>query len=241
MKSELSRRHFMRLLAGSGLALAAPKLLADGLDELRGDRVGWARLKTKSPIWMRHSGSDPKLMQFFRQKTTLNIDPTWYAADVESLGEMVKYPFLFSQDLRPAQSKNARENLVEYIRRGGFVLVDSCINPGTRDPLAEVFNQQHAELFMALLPEAKVLQLNPEHDLFRCSFDFPDGPPHTAVEAGWDRDPFYGAYIDRRLIGIISTSGLQCGWDGMRALYGFDVTCMQMLVNIYIYAMMQGA
>jgi hypothetical protein len=241
MKGQFSRRNFMRLLAGGGLALATPNLLAAALDELRGDRVGWARLKTKSPIWMRHAGSDPKLMQFFREKTTLNIDPTWYAADVENLGEMVKYPFLFSQDLRPAQSRTARQNLAEYIRRGGFILVDSCINPGTRDPRAEIFSQRHAELFAELLPETRVLQLNPDHELFRCSFDFPDGPPHTAVEPGWDADPFYAVCIDRRLVGVISTSGLQCGWDGMRNLYGFDVTCMQMLVNIYVYSMMQGA
>ena len=43
--------------------------------------------------------------------------------------------------------------------------------------------------------------------------------------------------IGSRLAGIISLSGLQCGWDGMIAPPGHDVACMKMLVNIYVYAM----
>ena len=47
--------------------------------------------------------------------------------------------------------------------------------------------------------------------------------------------------IGTRMAGLISLSGLQCGWDHMVAPPGNDVACMRMLVNIYIYAMTQGA
>ena len=40
-----------------------------------------------------------------------------------------------------------------------------------------------------------------------------------------------------RLAGVISLSGLQCGWDGMVAPAGHNVECMKMLVNIYTYAL----
>jgi hypothetical protein len=238
--NEITRRHFLKLLPAS--AAFAPGLAAWGsaLDNLRGDRVGWARLKTSSPIWMRHARSDPKLMQFFRDHTTLNIDPAWYAADAENLGELCQYPLLFSQDLRPAQGGNARNNLIEYSRRGGFLFVDCCINPNSRGN-AEVFIAQHADAFLEMLPEARVSQLPADHELFRCFFNFPDGPPHTAVEPGWDNHPFYAVHIGRRMAGIISTSGLQCGWDNMKPVRGHDVLCMKMLVNIYIYAMVQTA
>jgi hypothetical protein len=45
--------------------------------------------------------------------------------------------------------------------------------------------------------------------------------------------------IGSRMAGLISLSGLQCGWDRMIAPPGHDVACMRMLVNIYIYAMLQ--
>ena len=43
----------------------------------------------------------------------------------------------------------------------------------------------------------------------------------------------------RRMAGIISPGGLQCGWDRMIAPPGHDAACMRMLVNICIYAMLQ--
>ena len=237
--NEITRLRFLKWLLAGVVFAPGIAVLGRSLDNLRGDRVGWARLKTRSPIWMRHARSDPKLTQFFRDCTTLNIDSAWYAADVERLEEMCKYPLLFSQDIRPAQNGDARNNLVEYIRRGGFLLIDSCINPGSRGD-ANVFIAQHSSAFTEMLPEARVSLLPDDHELFHCYFKFPDGPPHTAVEPGWNNHGFYAVHSGLRLVGIISTSGLQCGWDNMKPLPGHDVICMRMLVNIYIYAMMQG-
>src|SRR6185369_10455275 len=93
----ISRGQFLKCLLGSAIFLPGVAGLGASMDQLRGDRVGWARLKTPSEHWNRHSGSDPVLMHFFRDETTLNIDPTWYAADCISLGDLCKYPFLFSQ------------------------------------------------------------------------------------------------------------------------------------------------
>ena len=239
--TEISRRHFLKtVLAG---AVLAPELAAFGadFDHLRGDRVGWARLKTSSPIWERHARSDPKLMRFFREHTTLNIDPTWFAADVENLEEMGKYPFLFAQDIRPARAETGQRNLLEYIRRGGFLLLDCCINPKSRGRSPRDFITQHSQLLKKMLPDATVSEMPDRHELFRCFFSLPDGPPHTAVEYEWNAQPFYAVSVGQRMVGLISTSGLQCGWDNMNPTIGHDVLCMQTLVNIYIYAMMQGA
>ena len=68
--AEISRWRFLKLvLAGS---VVAPSLagLGQNLDQLRGDRVGWARLKTPGPYWKRHAEGDPTLMRFFRDHTT---------------------------------------------------------------------------------------------------------------------------------------------------------------------------
>jgi hypothetical protein len=121
----MNRRHFLRSLM-AGTALTPALSFASSFDHLRGDRVGWARLKTPSPQWRRHAGSDPILTNFFREQTTLNIDPIWYVADADNLQQLCTYPFLFSQDVSAIVAPLGRVNLAEYIRRGGFVLVDAC-------------------------------------------------------------------------------------------------------------------
>ena len=242
--NEITRLRFLKwLLAGAAFApgLAA---LGAGLNDLRGDRVGWARLKTPSPQWKRHAGSDPVLMKFFREETTLNIDPTWYAADVNDLAELSKYPFLFSQGVGMVLDPTSRKNLAEYIRRGGFLLIDACHDIHVTPDFDEFLRQQ-IEFFSTTLPEARIETLPATHEIYRCRFQIPDGrPPHTFFNNIYDPHKaafgLYGVMVGRRMAGLISLSGLQCGWDHMIAPAGHDVACMKMLVNIYTYAMLQG-
>jgi len=242
--NEITRIRFLKLLLASTVFAPGLAAFGDALDSLRGDRVGWARLKTPSPHWRRHSEGDPLLMQFFRQQTSLNIDPTWYVAEVENLAEMSKFPLLFSQGIHMIQSANGCANVAEHIRRGGFLLVDACCN---RDitPDFDVFLRQQIDFLAAALPEAQVVSLPADHEIYRCRFPIPDGrPPHTFFGNVYDSQKashgLYGIMIKQRMAGLISLSGLQCGWAHMIAPPGHDVACMKMLVNIYIYAMMQG-
>lgn len=214
------------------------------LNPLRAESVGWARLKTPSQWWMRHATGDPVLMHFIRENTTLNIDPTWYVADVENLKQMCGYPFLFSQGIHMLRSDSSKANLAEYIRRGGFLLIDACIYDAiTPDP--DAFLAGQIDLLATILPEARIVPLPPNHLVYRCFFQIPDHkPPHTfsnnIYDPQWAKHGLYGIMIGPRLAGIISLSGLQCGWARMIAPPGHDVACMKMLVNIYLCAMMQG-
>jgi hypothetical protein len=216
----------------------------DAGDALRPEAVGWARLKTPSDYWRRHASADPALMQFLRDNTTLNIDPTWYVADVENLRQMCTYPLLFSQGIGMLRTPASKTNLGEYMRRGGFLLIDACINHDvTPDP--DVFFAQQKEMLSEILPEATVVALPQDHAVYTCFFQIPDGkPPHTFYEGeydpAWGKYGLYGIMIGHRMAGIISLSGLQCGWARMIAPEGHDIACMKMVVNIYIWAMMQG-
>lgn len=218
---------------------------AQDVEALRPEAVGWARLKTPSDYWMRHANADPTLMQFLRDNTTLNIDPIWYVADVESLQQMCAYPLLFSQGIGMLNTPTSKANLAEYMRRGGFLLIDSCINTNiTPDP--DQFFRDQVGMLSEILPEAHVVALPPDHDVYKCFFQFPDGrPPHTFMDGiynpDWDKFGLYGIMIGNRTAGVISLSGLQCGWARMIAPEGHDIECMKMLVNIYIWAMTQGA
>ena len=247
---QISRSSFLKRLIAGAIFLPHLAALASDLDQLRGDRVGWARLKTPSPYWNRHSGSDPVLMNFFREQTTLNIDPTWYAADVNDLAEMCKYPFLFSQGVGMVTDPSARANLAEFIRRGGFLLMDAC-NHHDVTPDFDDFIRDQVAFFADALPEARMVPIPSTHEIYRCYFQIPDGrPPHTFMAGVYDeRKAQHGLYsmmIGQRMVAVISVCGLQCGWDHVTAHPvvappGHDQACMRMLVNIYVYAMMQGS
>ena len=103
-------------------------------------RFSWARLKTDSPTWDRHARGDPRLLEFIRSSTSLNIDTVWHSADVESLRQMCRYPFLFSEGIDRVRDKKGRDNLGEYLKRHGFLFIDSCINTGV-NPDPDVFLQ----------------------------------------------------------------------------------------------------
>jgi len=221
-----------------------PAARGGDLDQLRGERIGWARLQTADPHWFRHAGGDSVLMQFLRAHTTLNIDPTWYSANVEGLDEMCGYPLLFSQGIHLVTSTTGRRNLAEYVRRGGFLLIDACINTDI-NPSPDAFLRNQMVVLARILPEASVVALPSTHPIYNAYFEIPGGrPPHTFMNnvysEQWARHGLYGIMIGERLAGLISVSGLQCGWDRMIAPPGHDVACMRMLVNIYIYAMLHG-
>ena len=230
------------------LALAAlavsPSRAADGTDELRGERVGWARLKTPSEYWRRHATGDPVLMRFLRENTSLNIDPTWYVADIDRLDELCAYPLVFSQGIGMVDDPREKAHLGEYVRRGGFLLIDCCINVSIT-PSADAFLREQQRALAEILPEARLVALPPTHAVYGCYFQIPGGrPPHTFNRNVYDpefaKHGLYGVMVGSRLTGIISLSGLQCGWDGMIAPPGHSLACMRMLVNIYVYAMLQG-
>ena len=237
--TEISRLRFLKM-ALAGIVFAPGMFaLAQSMDQLRGDRVGWARLKTPSPSWARHAGSDPLLMKFFREQTTLNIEPNWFTADPAQLSSLCNYPFLFSQGVALIVDPTAQRNLAEYIRRGGFLLIDACHDERVT-PDKDLFLRQQVEFLSTTLPEARVVLLPTTHEIYRCYFRIPGGePPHMFTHYG-----LYGVMIGTRMAGVISLSGLQCAWDLVTenpspAPRGTEVLAMQMLVNIYIYAMMQ--
>lgn len=247
---KISRAKFIRNLLAGAMFLPSLRLRAEDVNKLRGDRVGWARLKTFSPHWRRHAGADPALTQFFRDQTTLNIDPVWYVADANTLSELIKYPLLFSQGVGVITDPAGQNNVAEYVRRGGFVLVDACHDPRV-SPDFDAFLFEQMQFYSQALPEAKIVSLPPTHDVYRCHFQIPNGhPPHTFSGQFYDaqkaRHGLYGVMIGSRMAGILSVCGWQCGWDHVTQYPspsppGTDIACMRMVVNIYIYAMTQGA
>ncbi len=213
-------------------------------DAARGGIVGWARLTTSDPHWQRHSRSDGNLSTFIRTQTSLNLDPTWYAVAPDNLAALTRYPLLFSTDVSPVTVTSEVAHLSEYLRRGGFLLVDACINTRDVNPDPDAFLANNTAAFRRLVPGAEVRPLTPGHEIYRCYFTLNETPPHSYMNSvydpKWARHPLYGVFAGGRMIGLISLSGLQCGWDRMGTAPGHTERCMQMVVNIYAYVMTQS-
>ena len=229
------------------LMLAAGLLRTEAADQPRkadlprGGIVGWARLISDDPEWSRHSRSDNALSEYIKTRTSLNLEPVWHTADPARLDDLALYPLIFSTGLATIRDAARQKNLSEYLGRGGFLLVDSCINHNvTPDP--DVFLNENTAIFRALLPGCTVRPFPPGHEIYACFFNLHDQPPHTfdgaIYDPRWSRHPLYGVFTATgRLTAVISLSGLQCGWDHMIAPQGHAEACMQMVVNIYVYAM----
>jgi hypothetical protein len=227
------------LLAVPCAILAALSASAEDTAEPRGGRVGWARLITPHPEWNRHTRSDGVLSDFIREKTSLNIDPSWHSADPADVDQLCQYPLIFSNNIVAVKKTEHLKNLREYVQRGGFLLIDACSNT-TVTPDPDQFLQQHTALFAKILPGSQVQALPASHEIYRSLFTMRETPPHVFMSnipsKRWSRHGLYGVYDGDRMVAVISLSGLQCGWDHMSNQRDAE-ECMRMIVNIYVYAM----
>lgn len=218
----------------SGCLLLTPVAAATAIDPPAGGKVEWARLKTSSPAWARHAKSDSTLLQYIRTSTTLNIDPIWRSADVDELPQLCAYPFLFSDGVSCVDTRG-RQNLHEYIQRGGFLFIDACIAPQV-NPRQDIYLEEELAAMRDILPDLRLETIPPNHEIFHNCFDMADGLPHTRWTDGWPAVGLTAIYSQNRLVSIISLSGLQCGWDGILDSQVHSANCMKMMINIYTYA-----
>lgn len=207
-------------------------------DVHRGGLVGWARLVTPDSAWALHSEQDPKLAAFIRSQTSLNIDPVWYTARPGELSELSTYPFIYVKDLTKLRDPNHLKNIQEYLSRGGFLCIDPCVNGFSPSEKLNLI-QRHADLFKTLFPDCVVRELPDSHEIYHCYFAVtvhglysPDMVKRGAVKPA--NIGLRGVFRGKRMIAVISTTGLECGWPEtpQRA-----PACMKMIVNSYIYAM----
>jgi hypothetical protein len=221
-----------------GVILLATATLSAAAPEPRGGRVGWARLIVPGSGWDLHSNNDPAFAEFIRTQTSLNIDPVWYSVDPGSMDKLCAYPFIYVKDVTRVSSEHDLGNIREYVRRGGFIFVDPCTTRFTETDTKR-FQENHATLFRRLFPTCTVRELPDSHELYRCYFTVAVGDIITPdmTRLGVTLPPgigLQGVFEGDRLIAVISTSGLECGWPQTPQR---KPGCMQLIVNTYVYAM----
>jgi len=145
-----------------------------------------------------------------------------------------------------------RRNFGEYLRKGGFAVIDN----GT--PEYE-YGQAEASLRQmlkdALGPEAKFEPIKNDHPLYHCFFDFPDGPPQgaeiqmaqttttdiqgeTARNASMAKAVLYleGIKFGERLVAVYSDKGYALKWKD----FSNNEPQLRMGVNMVIFALTQS-
>lgn len=224
------------LVLAALLAVAASR--ANAVELPRGGRVGWARLITSDSNWSVHGGNDALLADFVRSKTTLNLDATTYSVNPTDLDKLCAYPLVFTNNLVHLRDAKGFDNLREYLKRGGFLWVDACVNPSITGMPFDKFRKRHAELFTKLFPKSELRLLRDDHEIYSCYFAVNldvlynrkrGGPPAPDADSG-----VYGFFEGDRMVGLLSLSALQCGWPNKPPRVP---ECMKMVTNIYVYAM----
>ncbi len=210
-------------------------------ERFRGGKVEWARLNTGHPFWDRHANGDASLLQLMRTYTSLDIAPNWSSARANSLSALCTFPFVFAADISVMPDAEAR-NLAEYVKRGGFLFIDCCINTSINpDPVA--FYRAQLRLLTKHFPKLRVVDLPTTHEVYSLYFEMKDRPPVTRRPEAWSGTsnfPLRALYVDERMVGMVSIAGLQCAWDQTLPGSGRGqeaVEAMKMAINIYVYAM----
>jgi Domain of unknown function (DUF4159) len=197
----------------------------------------WARLKTDNPYWNQHAERDQFVIDLMRKQTSLQIGNSWHAVRVGHLNELSAYPFLFAESISPLSDAEATQ-LAEYLRRGGFLLIDACIR-STVNPDWENYLATQIKTLTRLFPQVRVEPLPPGHPIFSNYFKLTATPPQTrsGTNPAWangSTEPLRGVFLGDRMIGIVSLSGFQCGLVGGRET---ATNAVKMVSNIYVYAM----
>ena len=237
----MNRREFLKSALLATVLSPLVRLSAAAAKEFeagRGSRVAWARLKFRvtgvpgnALGWYYHPTGDVRMVEWLRKNTSINIKEEWNIVNVNNLEHMCQFPLIFLSGKGMIQL-NAQEknNVREYLRRGGFFFVDDCVALG--QVKQDVFFTSVIKLLKEVLPEIEIKPVPIEHPVFHCYYDL----NHWVHMQGEDNG-LYGAWLDGRVVALLDSSDLHCGWAGFHFSDQQRAFAFKMAANIYVYAM----
>lgn len=199
-------------------------------------RFIFATAQYESGDWESAQALPANLIDSLVRYTSIEAEPT--GINVPLGAEAVfRYPFLWLTGHLPVRfTALERANLKRYVERGGFLVIDDH-----NHDINGAFHQTvHEEIGRAF---GKMTRLPKDHELYRCFFPFPDGPPNTHHELnGWGDDllhPYLDAVIVNGRVGLLySSKDYSSEWDfppDRKRFMTEDVT--RFGVNLMVYAL----
>ena len=236
-------RHRQRLLLFLPLFLILlplhPLSGADKFENARGSRISWARLKFPttgyrrgdSLGWFYHPSGDVIIVDWLRKNTSMNMKLEWNIADIDRLDQMTDFPLLFLSG-KGAITATARQkqNLKEYLLRGGFLFVDDCV--ALRQIKEDLFFDSVRTLLREILPGIEMRKLPMSDGVFFTYYTITDWAHLQGVNNG-----LWGAWYKGRLVALMNSSDLHCGWVGFHFSRRQRTFALKMAANIYVYSM----
>jgi len=174
----------------------------------------FARLRYDSGDWDYNPKVAANVLNSLVEYTTIPVYPEEVVITADSK-ELLAFPFLFMTGHKLVRfSGEERERLKVFVEEGGFLFSDDC-NHDVNGLYAKSFEQEMRTVF----PGSSTLAKLPlHHPIYRCFFQFPDGPPTTSHELnGWGDDivhDYLRAVEHRGRVGVLySNKDYGCEWD----------------------------
>lgn len=149
-----------------------------------------ARLKySGGGDWYNDPSAEVNLLKFVRDNTNINVDPTYEFIDLNS-EQLFTYPFLFiTGHGNIVFNENEVRRLRTYLENGGFLYIDDDYS------LDKAIRREMKKIF----PGQELAELPFSHGIYRCQFDFPNGPPKVHEHDGKPAQGF-GLFHNGRLV-----------------------------------------
>lgn len=139
--------------------------------------------------WYNDQSAEVNLLRFIRQHTSIDVDPVYEFVDLNS-DQLFSYPLIFMTGHgNISLTEQETRRLRTYLENGGFLYADDDYG------MDKAFRREMRKVF----PGQELVELPFNHGLYRCKFDFPNGPPKTHEH---DKKPAqgFGLFHNGRLV-----------------------------------------
>ncbi len=210
-------------------------------ESTRGSRVSWARgkfivksnsRKIRNWEWFLYPSADLKFLEHMANNTSINMLQEWNVVSFKRLDQMIAFPQIFlSGEHFVDMHKDEEANLKEYLLRGGMLWIDDCVWAARYNYFYRSMRIKLRKLF----PNIVFKSYRRNHPLLTCYFKFDEWLHLQGVNTG-----VTFAYLDNRLVAIMSGSDLHCGWVGAGWFKPYprqrDLSFL-LGINVYVYSM----
>ncbi len=198
----------------------------------------FTRIKYNSGNWDTDQRMPSNLLHSLVEYTTIPVDEKEHVVELSS-DEIFKSPFCYLSGHKLVEfSTQERANFKAYVEGGGFVFVDDC-NHDIDGLFAKSFEEEMTRTFSG----DALKKIPNDHWIYRCFFEFEDGPPPTSFELnGWGDDLIHdylkAIEINGRIGVLYSNKDYGCEWDyDFRNKRFNKIDNTRFGVNIVVYAL----
>ena len=179
--------------------------------------------------WYNDADAVPNLAEFLNNNIQTEFELTEAVVKPDE-SAIFNYPFIFvTGHGKLSFNQKERENLREYLRRGGFLYVDDDYG------MDQFFRSEIKQLF----PQKNLIELPAEHEIFSIFYKFPGGLPK--IHKHDDKRPQAFAIFNdsgRMLLLYTYETNLSDGWSNAHDTSSAQrLQALKMSANIVFYLM----